>query len=105
MAHQSVWLVTGASSGLGSAIAIAALQAGHKVLAGARNPAKAALNVPEIEALGGQWLKLDITAKDAQQTVTQAIKKVGRIDCVVNNAGYILIGALEDLRYVTLHVS
>lgn len=96
---QNVWLVTGASSGLGAAIAISALLAGHKVIACARNPAKAAQEVPEVEAMGGQWLELDVSKKETQQIVYKAIEKIGRIDVVANNAGYILLGAMEDLRY------
>ena len=58
---QKKWIITGASQGLGLALAMSALKAGHSVLAGARNPLKAAKEHPELEAAGGKWLELDVT--------------------------------------------
>ena len=98
MATSQIWLVTGASSGLGLAIALAALRAGHKALACARTPAKAAKDHPEVEALGGRWLHLDVTSSNTQQVVEQAVKDEGHIDVVVNNAGRSMGGSIEDLR-------
>ncbi|KAK4999988.1 hypothetical protein LTR66_001076 [Elasticomyces elasticus] len=98
MVTPKVWLVTGASSGLGLAITLAALQAGQSVIACARNVEKAAKNCPEVEAKGGRWLQLDVTSSDATKTVKQAIEDEGRIDVVVNNAGHCRAGSLEDLR-------
>ncbi|KAK5011283.1 hypothetical protein LTR28_004194 [Elasticomyces elasticus] len=97
MVTPKVWLVTGASSGLGLAITLAALQAGQSVIACARNVEKAAKNCPEVEAKGGRWLQLDVTSSDATKTVKQAIEDEGRIDVVVNNAGHCRAGSLEDL--------
>ncbi|PYH94022.1 short-chain dehydrogenase/reductase SDR [Aspergillus ellipticus CBS 707.79] len=92
------WLVTGASSGLGTAIAEVVLRAGHKVIATARNPTKAAQENPQIEELGGQWLQLDVTSTDTAKTVEDAIRQAGgSIDVVVNNAGYSLLGSIEDM--------
>ena len=96
MAPSKVWLVTGASSGLGLAISVSALGAGHKVLACARTPEKAAKDHPEVESLGGKWLRLDVTSADVQQIVQTAVEEEGRIDVLVNNAGYAAIGSLED---------
>lgn len=93
---KNVWLVTGASSGLGLGMALAALRAGHKVVAGARNPEKAAKTYPELESLGGRWVQLDVTSPKTQQIVEQVVKDEGGIDVVVNNAGYALAGPLED---------
>ncbi|CAG8178836.1 unnamed protein product [Penicillium salamii] len=93
-----VWLVTGASSGLGAAIAEAALQAGHSVIATARNPTKAAEANPQISSLGGTWIKLDVTSSDTARAVESAINQAGGvIDVVVNNAGYSLLGSIEDM--------
>lgn len=93
-----VWLVTGASSGLGAAIAEAALQAGHSVIATARNPTKAAEANPQISSLGGTWIKLDVTSSDTARAVGSAINQAGGvIDVVVNNAGYSLLGSIEDM--------
>lgn len=95
---SKTWLITGASSGLGAAIAEAALQAGHKVIATARNPAKAAEENPQISKLGGKWIELDVTLLDTPKRVEDAIIRAGGvIDVVVNNAGYSLLGSIEDM--------
>lgn len=92
------WLVTGASSGLGTAIAEVALRSGHKVLATARNTTKAARENPQIEELGGTWVELDVTRVDTAKEVDSAIREAGGvIDVVVNNAGYSLLGSIEDM--------
>ena len=91
------WLITGASSGLGAQIVLAALEAGHKVVATARNVAKAQESYPEVEQKGGSWLKLDVTSKDTASIVEKAVKEHA-INVIVNNAGYALRGVLEDLR-------
>ena len=97
--NTKVWLVTGASSGLGAAIALAALGAGHKVIACARDPEKAAQANPGVASSGrGRWLKLDVSASNTQQVVEEVVKEEGQIDVVVNNAGYVLCGGVEDLR-------
>lgn len=99
MSTPQVWLITGASSGLGTVLAETVLKAGHKVIATARDPVKAAQTHPQIESLGGKWLQLDITRPDTKETVETAIREVGHIDVVVNNAGYSLLGSIEDMRY------
>ena len=92
------WLITGASQGLGLAMALAALRAGHKVTAGARDPAKAAKTHPEVESAGGKWLKLDVSSTDTKDVVAKASDEVGGFDVVVNNAGYLLAGTIEELE-------
>ncbi|OQE26258.1 hypothetical protein PENSTE_c005G07593 [Penicillium steckii] len=95
---SQTWLVTGASSGLGTAITASALRAGNKVLAAARNPEKASLENPQIEALGGKWVNLDVTQTDTARHVETIIhENGGLIDVVVNNAGYSLVGSIEDM--------
>ncbi|KAJ5295688.1 hypothetical protein N7508_010509 [Penicillium antarcticum] len=95
---SKIWLITGASSGLGAAIAEAALQAGHLVIATARNPTKAAEANPQISKLGGIWIELDVTSSNTSQLVEYAINEAGGvIDVVVNNAGYSLLGSIEDM--------
>ncbi|KAH8807147.1 putative short chain oxidoreductase/dehydrogenase [Xylogone sp. PMI_703] len=98
MAKQ-IWLVTGASSGFGAAIAETVLQRGHQVIATARHPNTARTKYPQIEAQGGKWITLDVNSKIADEEVNNAIKEFGggRIDVVVNNAGYSLVGCLEDM--------
>ena len=90
------FLITGASSGLGAHISLAALKAGHKVVATARNVANAKKSYPEIEEKGGHWLSLDVTSPDTQSIVEEVVKQ-HKINVVVNNAGYALRGVLEDL--------
>ncbi|KAK5117462.1 hypothetical protein LTR85_008847 [Meristemomyces frigidus] len=92
----SNWFVTGASSGQGAEIALAALKAGHRVVATARNVNKAKEALPEIEKLGGSWITLDVTSPDAQTITEKAIKEYD-VNVIVNNAGYGLRGVLEDL--------
>lgn len=94
------WLVTGASAGQGLEITLAALHAGHLVLATARNVAKAQEQHPEVEERGGKWLALDVTQDDAEEVVQRAVRDF-EINVLVNNAGYGLRGVLEDLRYVS----
>lgn len=95
---SKVWLVTGASRGLGREIVRAALAAGHRVVAGARNP-------PE-DTGSGQLLNvaLDVTDEtDARDAVDAAIGTFGRLDVLVNNAGYGQIGAFEETTPEEVH--
>ncbi|WP_326541379.1 oxidoreductase [Pseudorhodoferax sp.] len=89
-----VWLITGASRGFGLRIARAALARGDAVVATARNVATlAALG----DAPGLLPLALDVTDEAQAQTVAQAaIARFGRIDVLVNNAGFGLLGAVEE---------
>ncbi|WP_258365187.1 SDR family NAD(P)-dependent oxidoreductase, partial [Pseudomonas syringae] len=84
MADQKVWLITGASRGLGVHLAQAALTAGHAVVATGRDPQRVEDAVGAHEDL--LTVKLDITkSEDAEAAVTAAISKFGRIDVLVNN--------------------
>lgn len=91
-----VWLITGSSSGFGRALAEAALAAGHRVVATARRPevlAKLAARYPET----CRALRLDVTqSEQVKAAVAGAVEVFGRIDVLVSNAGYGLIGALEE---------
>jgi len=92
---SKVWLITGASRGFGALIARDALLRGDRVVATARNPQTV------IDALGEQpnllALKLDVTSEaDAQTAARQAVARFGRIDVLVNNAGYGLLGGVEE---------
>ncbi|KAK4555404.1 hypothetical protein LTR86_007701 [Recurvomyces mirabilis] len=91
-----IWLVTGASSGQGTEIALAALRAGHRVIGTARDVDKARRTCTEMEQLGGKWIKLDVTDNNTESVVAEAVTQYG-INVIVNNAGYGLRGVLEDL--------
>ncbi|GFO62678.1 MULTISPECIES: SDR family NAD(P)-dependent oxidoreductase [Geomonas] len=95
--NTKVWLVTGSSRGLGRKVVEAALKAGYTVVATARKPEQ--LN--DLAAEYGERLlplALDVTDAEAvQATVTQAHKTFGRIDVVVNNAGYANTASVEDI--------
>jgi NAD(P)-dependent dehydrogenase (short-subunit alcohol dehydrogenase family) len=97
MAKQRVWLVTGASRGLGRALAEAVLSHGDLLVATARDPRQMA---PLVAQYGGQILPLALDVRDATQVeavVQQAVERFGGIDILVNNAGYGLIGAFEEM--------
>ena len=92
-----VWMITGASSGLGRMIAEAALDRNDRVVATARNLEK--LQDLERRAPGGAaTAELDVTdAAAAGAAVAKAIEEFGRLDVVVSNAGFGMFGALEEL--------
>ena len=93
-AHQ-IWFITGSSRGFGAALASAALEAGDSVVATARRPAQLAALV---EKYGERVLPvaLDVTDGAAAQTAIEAaVNRFGRIDVVVNNAGYANIAPVE----------
>ncbi|KAH8800463.1 putative short chain oxidoreductase/dehydrogenase [Xylogone sp. PMI_703] len=100
-----VWLITGASSGLGGVLAEAVLKHGHQVIATARHLDNARSAYPQIEARGGKWMHLDVTAGTTTDEVNDAVKTLGlgKIDVVVNNAGYSLIGSIEDMSEEEIH--
>ena len=85
-----VALVTGASQGLGRAIAIALGKAGAKVACIARNKVKLAETVGTIQSAGGQAEAFACDVKDSesvQKVVDEVAEKWGRLDILVNNAG------------------
>ena len=96
-----VWFITGVSSGIGAAIAIYALNRGQHVVGTVRSRDRATGMVKSIENKGGICLELDVTDADgAKETYQRAEALHGRVDVLVNNAGYSLLGATEDIRYV-----
>lgn len=92
------WLITGASSGFGKSLALAALQAGHIVIGTSRDIKNAETSCPDFSAHGGLWMKLDPAQKEAFDEVTRCSREHD-IDVLVNNAGYAFIGGVEDTRY------
>ena len=95
-ARPKTWFITGASSGFGRAFAAHALNRGHNVVATARN-------VEKLEDLAAQApdrvlvVKLDVDSPDdAKAAIGAAVDRFGRIDVIINNAGYGIVGAVEE---------
>jgi NAD(P)-dependent dehydrogenase (short-subunit alcohol dehydrogenase family) len=93
---SQVWLITGSSRGLGRAFTEAVLATGHSVLATARNPDQLAdLRSKFSEKI--QTVSLDVTSEtQAKNAVDSAIASFGRLDVLVNNAGYGNVCPVED---------
>jgi NAD(P)-dependent dehydrogenase (short-subunit alcohol dehydrogenase family) len=92
---KRVWFITGASRGLGALIAEAALADGNAVVAAGRNVAAIAERLGNSPAL--LPVALDVTDEaQAKAAVQAALEKFGRIDVLVNNAGFGLLGAIEE---------
>ncbi|KRE35001.1 oxidoreductase [Paenibacillus sp. Soil724D2] len=96
MENQKVWFITGASRGFGLEIAKAALAEGNKVVATVRRkPEQLAAELDNNENLF--VTVLDVTDEaQALDAAKQAADKFGRIDVLVNNAGYGLLSAVEE---------
>jgi NAD(P)-dependent dehydrogenase (short-subunit alcohol dehydrogenase family) len=93
---SKVWLITGSSRGLGRAIAEAALERGDQVVATARDP-QAVAGLVEAHPGRALGVPLDVTDPDqAAAAVKAATDTFGRLDVVVNNAGYANMGSLEE---------
>jgi NAD(P)-dependent dehydrogenase (short-subunit alcohol dehydrogenase family) len=92
MADQRVVLITGASSGVGQATARLLSERGYKVFGTSRNPSSAD-TIPAVEIL-----PLDVRANASVRACVEAVlSRGGRLDVLINNAGYELAGALEEL--------
>ncbi|RYF57450.1 MAG: SDR family NAD(P)-dependent oxidoreductase [Comamonadaceae bacterium] len=92
---KRIWMVTGAARGIGARITEAALAQGDAVIATSRDAASVRQRFPASDAL--LPLGLDVTNEaQAVQAVQAALAHFGRIDVLVNNAGYGLLGAVEE---------
>jgi NAD(P)-dependent dehydrogenase (short-subunit alcohol dehydrogenase family) len=95
--QSQVWFVTGSSRGLGRALVAAVLDAGHRVVATARKT----LDLDDFAKQYGQQVRaiaLDVTSPEqAARAVDDAVAAYGRIDVLVNNAGYANIDSAEDI--------
>lgn len=93
---QLVWFITGSSTGFGRELAEQTLAAGHKVVVTARKPEQ----IADLAAKFSETalaLPLDVTDQaSVDHAVAAAIERFGRVDVVVNNAGYGINGAVEE---------
>lgn len=97
---KKVWLITGSSRGLGRAITEAVLEAGHLVVATARDVSKLG-DLKEAYKESVVVIGLDVTdEKAAANAVAEAVKVFGRLDVVINNAGYGNINSIEETSIV-----
>lgn len=97
MSGDRVWFITGCSRGLGRELARQALESGDRVIATARKP-------EQLEGLRRdgrsriQTLELDLNSRGrGSAAVSSGLEAFGQIDVLVNNAGYGLLGAIEEL--------
>ena len=92
MSDQRVVLITGASSGVGQSTARLLSQRGYSVCGTSRNPTRAD------GSPGVEMLPLDVRDDDSvRECVNALVNRKGRVDVLINNAGYELAGALEEL--------
>lgn len=97
-----VALVTGASSGIGAGIALELARAGAIVALAARRADRLAGVVAQIEALGGKALALagDMTVEaEAVKAVEDTVAQLGRIDILINSAGVMQAGGIENVDF------
>ncbi len=92
--EKRVALVTGASSGIGHESALALIDAGFTVYGGARRVQL----MDDLVAKGGHALEMDVTSTESvNEGVERIMAEQGRIDALFANAGYCLLGAVENL--------
>ncbi len=94
--NNTVWFITGASSGFGKALAEYAIAKGYKVVATARRKEK----LDALKATAPHQvvpIQMDVTKRtEVKNGISEAIKQLGKIDVLINNAGYGIVGALEE---------
>ena len=90
---MTTWFISGASSGFGQAFATYAVSRGYHVIATARDPAKITVRDPDhVLAVS---LNVDRPG-DAQRAIDAGVKRFGHIDVIINNAGFGIVGAVEE---------
>ena len=95
---SKVWFITGAGSGIGAGTARAALRAGDRVVATGRNLDKVRKAYSDVAQENIAFVKLDVANEaQAKAAVDEAVKRFGRSDVLVNNAGYSLLGNFEQM--------
>jgi NAD(P)-dependent dehydrogenase (short-subunit alcohol dehydrogenase family) len=107
MAEEKIAVVTGSSSGIGLLTAVELAQAGYRVVATMRNLANRGKLEEQAQKAGVRdqldVRRVDITEFDSLQTAVEAIVRAhGRIDVLVNNAGFSMAGFAEDMTLAEL---
>ena len=92
--EKKVILITGASAGIGKSTALQLIREGHIVYGAARRVEK----MKELEDAGGHALKMDVLEEEQMVAgVEKIIEEQGKVDVLVNNAGYAVYGSVEDI--------
>jgi len=100
---SKVWFVTGAGSGIGAGVAKAALEAGDRVVATGRDLEKVRAAYGDAAPENLAFVQLDVADPvQAQAAVDAAVERFGRIDVLVNNAGYSILGKFEEMTNADL---
>lgn len=100
---SKVWFVTGAGSGIGAGVAKAALEAGDRVVATGRDLEKVRAAYGDAAPENLVFVQLDVADPvQAQAAVDAAVERFGRIDVLVNNAGYSILGKFEEMTNADL---
>lgn len=95
--NQKVWLITGTSKGIGLDLTKLVLSLGHIVIATSRNTDALEKEI-DLNKENLYPVQLDITSdKEVKLTIDRLVKELGKIDVVVNNAGYSLVGSMEEM--------
>ena len=93
---KKVIIVTGASSGIGKATALQLMKEGHSVYGAARRVEK----MNELVSAGGKAVAIDVINHDqVHAEIQKIIETEGKIDVLVNNAGYAVYGPIEEIDY------
>ncbi|KAF7541563.1 hypothetical protein G7Z17_g11919 [Cylindrodendrum hubeiense] len=94
VAPTPVWFIAAASSGFGRELSLIALKRGHKVIATARKPSR----IQDLADAGADTMAFDVTwpLSEIEALANKVFTKYGRVDYLVNTAGYILAGAIEE---------
>lgn len=98
-----VWFITAAASGFGKAMALEALSRGHRVIGSGRYASRLA----GLKTAGADTMILDVSSplSDIENVAEEANAKYGYITHLVNVAGYVLVGAVEETSFVPLSPS